>query len=61
MQRDELIVTRPEQARALQDTGFLARFLEPASPSDVARSLGIPANLATITPGGIPSWACWRR
>jgi DNA-binding transcriptional ArsR family regulator len=46
MQRDELIVTRPEQARALQDSGFLARFLEPASPSDVARSLGIPANLA---------------
>ncbi|MEX2541019.1 MAG: hypothetical protein WD314_04395 [Trueperaceae bacterium] len=46
MQRDELVVTRPEQARALQDTGFLGRFLEPASPSDAARALGMPANLA---------------
>jgi DNA-binding transcriptional ArsR family regulator len=46
MQQDEMVVTSPEQARALQDTGFLGRFLEPASPSDVARSLGIPANLA---------------
>lgn len=46
MQRDEMIVTQPEQARALQDEGFLTWFLRPASPSDVARSLGIPANLA---------------
>lgn len=46
MQVDEIIVTQPEQARALQDSGFLSRFLEPASPSDVARELGIPANLA---------------
>lgn len=46
MQRDELIVTRPEQARALQDGGFLGRFLEPASPSDVARQLGVSPNLA---------------
>ncbi|HEX7003341.1 MAG TPA: hypothetical protein VF168_04060 [Trueperaceae bacterium] len=46
MQSDELIVTEPEQARALQETGFLSRYLEPASPSDVARDLGMPANLA---------------
>lgn len=46
MQLDEMVVTRPEQARALQDTGFLGRFLEPASPSDVARSLGMKAALA---------------
>lgn len=41
-----MIVTRPEQARALQDSGFLGRFLEPASPSVVARHLGISASLA---------------
>jgi DNA-binding transcriptional ArsR family regulator len=46
MQQQELIVTRVEQARALQETGLLAPYLEPASPSDVARRLGIPANLA---------------
>jgi len=46
MQQNELVVTRPEQARALQDTTFLGRFLHPASPSDVARALRMPANLA---------------
>lgn len=46
MQLDEMVVTQVEQVRALQDSAFLGRFLEPASPSDVARSLGIPANLA---------------
>lgn len=46
MQLDEMVVTRRDQARALRDTGFLGRFLEPASPSDVARSLCMPANLA---------------
>lgn len=46
MQREVLIVDTPEQARALQDSGFLSRFLEPVSPSDVARGIGISANLA---------------
>lgn len=46
MQREELIVTRVDQARALQDAGLLSPYLKPASPSDVARKLGIPANLA---------------
>jgi DNA-binding transcriptional ArsR family regulator len=46
MQRDELTVTREDQAVALQDVGFLSHFLTPASPSDVARRLGMAANLA---------------
>lgn len=46
VQRDELIVTSVEQAIALQDVGFLGQFLDPASPSDVARKLAMPANLA---------------
>ena len=46
LQVSELVVTEREQARALQDSGFLGRFLEAASASYVARSLGIPANLA---------------
>lgn len=45
MQLDEMVVVRPDQARALQESGFLGRFLEPASPSDVARALGLRANL----------------
>ena len=46
MQREEMIVTREDQAIALQDVGFLGQFLEPRSPSDVAKKLGMPANLA---------------
>lgn len=46
IQLDEMVVSEIEQARALWDSGFLSRFLDPASPSDVARSLGIAANLA---------------
>jgi DNA-binding transcriptional ArsR family regulator len=46
MQLDELIVDRPEQAKALQSTGFLGHFLKPASPTDVARRLGMSPNLA---------------
>jgi DNA-binding transcriptional ArsR family regulator len=42
----ELFIARKEQARALQDVTFLGAFLEPASPSDVARRLGMSANLA---------------
>lgn len=45
-QLDEMVVEETEQAKALWDFGFLNKFLEPASPSDVARILGIPANRA---------------
>ena len=44
--KQELVITREEQARALQDVAFLGAFLEPASPSDVAHRLGMRANLA---------------
>ncbi|WP_216327662.1 hypothetical protein [Deinococcus aestuarii] len=45
-QQDLLRVSDPAQARALrEDIELLGRFLSPASPSDVAVSLGQPANL----------------
>lgn len=46
MQREEMIVTREDQARALQNVGFLGQFIAPTSPSEVAKRLGMPANLA---------------
>lgn len=46
MQLDEMVVEEVEQAQALWDFGFLNKFLEPASPSDAARAMGIPANRA---------------
>lgn len=42
----ELLLTDPEAAQALINVAFLGEFREPASPSDVARRLGMPANLA---------------
>lgn len=42
----ELVLTDPEAAHALMNVAFLGRFREPASPSDVARGVGMPANLA---------------
>jgi DNA-binding transcriptional ArsR family regulator len=45
MQKNTMTVTDVEAARALRDVPFLGNFLEPASPSDVAKSLGIAANL----------------
>ncbi len=45
MQKEELIITSAEAARALQDTPMLAQFLEPKSPSEVAKKIGQPANL----------------
>lgn len=42
----ELIITDPEAASALAETPFLGAFVYPASPSEVARKLGMPANLA---------------
>jgi hypothetical protein len=44
-QQDELILTNPEAARALRDSAIFAQFLEPKSPSDVARRTGMAANL----------------
>lgn len=40
-----MIVTREQQVAALQDLGFLGQFVDPTSPSDAARTLGMPANL----------------
>jgi DNA-binding transcriptional ArsR family regulator len=45
MQKEELVITNPEAARALRDTPMLAQFLEPKSPSEVAKKIGQPANL----------------
>ena len=42
----ERILTTVEQAKAVQEVGFLGQFFVPKSPSDVARKLSIPANLA---------------
>ena len=41
----EIVVTTPEAAAALRDIPILVRFLNPASPSDVARETNMPANL----------------
>lgn len=43
---NELILTEADQARAVQDPSFLRQFLEPNSPSEVAKKLNMPANLA---------------
>jgi hypothetical protein len=45
MQKDLLTVTDVEAARALRGVGFLPQFLEPASPSDVAKQAKVAANL----------------
>jgi hypothetical protein len=44
-QQDELILTNPEAARALHDSAIFPQFLEPKSPSDVAKKTGMAANL----------------
>ena len=46
MQKEEMIITREDQARALQNVGFLGQFVAPTSPSEVAKKLEMPANLA---------------
>ena len=43
---NERILTTAEQAKAVQEVGFLGQFTVPTSPSDAARKLEIPANLA---------------
>jgi hypothetical protein len=45
MQKDIITVTDVEAARALRGVGFLPQFLEPASPSDVAKLFKVAANL----------------
>jgi DNA-binding transcriptional ArsR family regulator len=45
MQKNTMTVTDVEAAKALRGVPLLGHFLEPASPSDVAKSLGIAANL----------------
>ena len=44
-QQDELILTNREAARALRDSAIFPQFLEPKSPSDVAKRTGMAANL----------------
>jgi hypothetical protein len=44
-QQDELILTNPEAARALRDSAIFPQFLEPKSPSEVAKKTGMAANL----------------
>ena len=44
-QEQTLVIDNPEAARALQDVQFLGYFLEPTSPSSVAKKAGIAANL----------------
>ena len=46
MQQDLMTVTSVGAARGLQNAGFLSYFLEPASPSDVAKKMDMAANLA---------------
>jgi hypothetical protein len=41
----EIVVTTPEVAAALRDIPILIHFVQPASPSDVARDTNMPANL----------------
>ena len=45
MQQDEIILTDPEAVRALYATPITPHFLEPQSPSRVAKILKMPANL----------------
>ena len=44
-QEQTLVIDNLEAARALRETQFLAYFLEPSSPSEVAKLAGIAANL----------------
>jgi hypothetical protein len=44
-QQDELILINPNAARALRDSAIFAQFLEPKSPSEVAKKIGMTANL----------------
>jgi DNA-binding transcriptional ArsR family regulator len=45
MQTQEITLTNPEAARALRDNELLGEFLEPSSPSDVAKKTGQAANV----------------
>ncbi len=45
MQKETLHLTNPEAAQALRTSAVLQFFLEPTSPSDVAKRLGLAANL----------------
>lgn len=45
MQTQEITLTNPEAARALRDNELLGEFLEPTSPSDLAKKKGLAANV----------------
>lgn len=44
-QQAVLTLTSEAQVRAVQDVSFLGKFLQPSSPSQVARAVGMKANL----------------
>jgi DNA-binding transcriptional ArsR family regulator len=45
MQKDQIRISNPEAAKTLRDSPVLHLFLEPATPSQVAKKLEMPANL----------------
>ncbi len=45
MQKDRIRISNPEAARVLRSTAVLQYFLEPSSPSEVAKQTGLAANL----------------
>ena len=45
MQKDSIHLTNPEAAQTLRNSAVLQFFLEPVSPSDVAKPSGLAANL----------------
>ncbi len=45
MQKDRMRLTNPEAVRTIRDTPVLHRFLDERNPSDLAKEIGMPANL----------------
>jgi DNA-binding transcriptional ArsR family regulator len=45
MQQQEIILTDPEAPRALRDNDLVGEFLEPTSPSQIAKKKGLAANV----------------
>ena len=45
MQTPRIRLTNPEAARAIRDTPVLHRFISEQNPSEVAKAIGMPANL----------------
>jgi DNA-binding transcriptional ArsR family regulator len=45
MQKDKIRISSPEAAKTLRDSPVLHLFLEPTTPSQIAKKAGMPANL----------------